>query len=348
MNPMPMIVALAGGMLVGVFLASHGGPSAEPAAPGPSAPASANAAAAPAPAPAPAPVVVAAIAPAPPAASAPAAAPAKPEAFTPPPRAAIPKGPLGDMIRKGEAIFRDTGAMAPHFVGNALACGNCHLDAGRLAEAAPMWAGWVAFPTYRAKDKMVETFAQRLQGCFTFSMNGKAPPLGDEVLVALEAYSAWLATGAPTGDNLPGRGYTRLAKPAEAPDEARGAAVYAQHCALCHGAHGEGQSAGGKVVFPPLWGAKSYNWGAGMEAVDAAAGFVRYNMPLGLGGSLSDQEAWDVALYLDSQERPQDPRFTGDVAETRKEFHDSPWDMYGTTVGGVVLGTNAPPFGTTR
>jgi thiosulfate dehydrogenase len=30
-------------------------------------------------------------------------------------------------------------------------------------------------------------------------MNGKAPPLGDPVVVALESYSFWLAKGAPVG-----------------------------------------------------------------------------------------------------------------------------------------------------
>ena len=64
--------------------------------------------------------------------------------------------------------------------------------------------------------------------------------------------------------------------------------------------------------------------GAGMASIDNAAEFIKANMPLGLGGSLSDQEAWDIATYMDSQERPQDPRFVDPVAETRKRFHDEP------------------------
>jgi thiosulfate dehydrogenase len=52
-----------------------------------------------------------------------------------------------------------------------------------------------------------------------------------------------------------------------------------------------------------------------------------------------------VASYMDSQERPQDPRFSGSVAETRKLHHDSPMDMYGQTVNGVVLGQNSPAAG---
>jgi len=196
-------------------------------------------------------------------------------------------------------------------------------------------------PAYRSKNGHVNTFAERLQGCFQYSMNGKKPPLGDPTLVALESYAAWLATGAPTGANMAGRGYPHLPKPAAAPDFARGKQVFDQHCALCHGATGAGQSAGGTAVFPAVWGPRSYNWGAGMTSIATAAGFVKANMPLGLGGSLTDQQAWDVALFIDSQERPQDPRFTGSVAETRAKFHNSPSSMYGREVNGHVLG--APP-----
>jgi thiosulfate dehydrogenase len=151
--------------------------------------------------------------------------------FHPPPERAIPDTPLGRAIRFGEDIFRHTRAAAPAFVGNELACSNCHIDAGRLADAAPMWAAWVAFPAYRNKNERVNTFAERLQGCFRYSMNGKRPPLGDKVLVALESYSAWLARGAPTGAEMPGRGYPRLPKPALPPDYARGESLYAARCA---------------------------------------------------------------------------------------------------------------------
>ena len=267
--------------------------------------------------------------------------PARP--FSPPPEGVIPDTPLGEVIRRGEEIFRRTGETAPRFVGNRLACSNCHLDAGRLAGAAPLWAAWVSFPAYREKDHGVDTFAERLQDCFRFSMNGAEPPLGDEALVALEAYSAWLAQGAKVGESPLGRGYPSLAAPAAAPDYARGEQVYARRCALCHGPDGAGQSAGGRTVFPPLWGPYSYNWGAGMTSIETAAGFIKANMPLGLGGSLSDQEAWDVAMFMDSQERPQDPRFTGSVPETRARFHDSPWSMYGRAVNGRLLGSGAGP-----
>jgi thiosulfate dehydrogenase len=82
-----------------------------------------------------------------------------------------------------------------------------------------------------------------------------------------------------------------------------------------------------------------------MSSIANAAGFVKANMPLSQGNTLTDQEAWDVAAYLDSQERPQDPRFKNSVAATRKAYHDSPLDLYGQTVNGVTLGENSPPAG---
>lgn len=265
----------------------------------------------------------------------------QPVPFSPPSVESMPTDEFGKAVKLGEQIFTNTKQHAGKYVGNALNCANCHLDAGRKADSSPLWAAYISYPAYRSKNKHVNTFAERLQGCFRFSMNGKAPPLGDPVLVALESYSYWLAKGAPVGEKVKGQGYPKLQRPAMEPDYARGSKVYEQHCAMCHGKDGQGQVAAGRMVFPPLWGPKSYNWGAGMHDVQTAAGFIKANMPLGLGGTLSDQDAWDVALFMNSHERPQDPRFTGSVQETRKKYHDSPTSMYGQTVNGQVLGSNS-------
>ena len=254
----------------------------------------------------------------------------------------IPNNDFGKVVEFGREIFEDTGKYANQYVGNDLRCGNCHLDAGWRVGSAPLWAAYVSYPAYRAKNHHVNTFAERLQGCFQYSMNGKAPPLGDPVLVALESYSYWMAQGAPLDPNIAGRGYPLPPKPPLPPDYARGAQVYARTCALCHGDTGEGQHANdGTPTFPALWGPNSFNWGAGMGSITNAASFIKSNMPFGLGGTLSDQDAWDVALYMDSHERPQDPRYTGSVAETRAKFHDSDDWMYGKSVNGHVLGSHS-------
>jgi thiosulfate dehydrogenase len=263
----------------------------------------------------------------------------RPAGFRPPPESAMPDGDYGKVVRLGEQVFTNTGKFAGRYVGNDLTCANCHLDAGRLADSAPLWAAFIHYPAYRSKTKQVDTLASRIQGCFRYSMNGKAPPQDDEIMTALQTYAFWLATGAPVGTAVPGSGYPRLKKPAQPPDFARGEAVYAQNCALCHGANGQGQRAGDRQVFPPLWGPRSFNWGAGMHQLGNASAFIKANMPLGQGGTLTDQQAWDVAAFMDGHERPQDPRFRGSVAQTRQQYHDSDDSLYGTTVNGHLLGS---------
>lgn len=253
-----------------------------------------------------------------------------PAKFSPPPESAMPKNEFGDTVMYGKSIFVNTQHYAKSFVGNGLNCANCHLDNGRKADSAPLWAAYVLYPAYRKKTKQVDTIQTRIQGCFLFSMNGKAPPVDSKEMTALVTYHYWLASGAPTGARLPGQGFVKVAKPPLIPDVARGAQVYKTNCALCHGANGEGTEANGVVAFPPLWGNRSFNWGAGMHRIDTAAGFIKVNMPYGRGGTLTDQEAWDVALFMNSQERPEDPRHEGTKDQTRDKEHDENC-LYGRT-----------------
>ncbi len=62
-------------------------------------------------------------------------------------------------------------------------------------------------------------------------------------------------------------------------------------------------------------------------------------MPFGAAGTLTLQQAWDVAAWIDSQPRPQDPRFTG---ERREDPHPvsqaTRLRYYGAAVDGLTLG----------
>ncbi len=264
--------------------------------------------------------------------------------FTPPAADAIPADKFGDMVRLGQDIFLNPQKFAGEYVGNSLNCASCHLDAGRKADSAPMWAAYVLYPAYRSKNDHVNTLAERLQGCFVYSMNGKMPPADSETIVALESYMYWMAHGAPTGVKLAGQGFPALAAPTQEPEYVRGKQVFEQNCAICHGADGNGQKdLSGQKIFPPLWGDDSYNWGAGMHSVSTAAAFIHANMPFGEGGSLTEQQAWDVAYFINSHERPQDPRFAGDLQATIKAYHGGKYDLYGQEINGVVLGANSTP-----
>lgn len=233
--------------------------------------------------------------------------------FTPPGLTQIPESPLGDMIRFGRDVFIDTQRYAKEYVGNGMNCVNCHLEEGRKADSAPLWAAYVAYPAFRTKNDQINTFEQRLEGCFRFSMGGTMPPSDSVVVVGLTSYAFWLATGAPVGALLAGRGYPEVPAPPLAPDVKRGAEVYGVHCTACHGADGGGLKTGATYTFPPLWGRDSYNAGAGMHRVPTAAAFIKANMPFGMAETLTDQQAWDVAAFMNSHPRPADPR----LAEAR-------------------------------
>jgi thiosulfate dehydrogenase len=264
--------------------------------------------------------------------------------FIPPPRAEMPDGPFGDAVRRGALLFRKTDEYAAEFVGNGMQCANCHLNNGRRPNSAPMWAAWGRYPAYRRKNDHVNTMDERIRGCFTYSMNaqgsakGHPPEPGHQILTDLQAYMFWLATGAPTGEKLAGRGYPKLKKPAGGWSVERGAKIYASSCALCHGDNGEGQKVDGRYAFPPLWGPDSFNWGAGMHRVNTAADFIKANMPLGQSGTLTDQQAWDVAAYINSHERPPDPRSNSSLAKTDETFHEHQC-LYGEEADGEPLGT---------
>lgn len=254
---------------------------------------------------------------------------------------------LKKVIRYGYSLFTDTQQLRGENVYNDMNCSSCHLGEGRQPFSAPVWAAAVTLPDFRGKNQHVNNLEERIAGCFAYSMNGTPPAYGSDEMLALSAYHQWLATGAPMYPNQPiyGRGFPAPEEPAQAPDYARGETAYQEQCAICHREDGSGYYQNGEYVFPPPWGDGSNNWGAGLVRVETAAGFIYNNMPLGQPRSLDPQEAWDIAYYMSSQERPQDPRYTGDVAETLERFgatfhHRS---LYGQTRehDGHVLGDHA-------
>lgn len=227
--------------------------------------------------------------------------------FEPPKDAAIPAGPMGDAIRLGAKVLTRTQEYAKPYVGNGLNCTSCHLDGGKTPYASP-WVGiWGVFPEYRSRNAQVNALQDRVNDCFQRSMNGKALPLDSPEMRGILAYMWWLSKDVPVGTDVEGRGFKRI-KIEREPDLAHGRQVYEAKCASCHGADGQGMSGpDGGYLFPAVWGPKSFNIGAGMARLGNAASFVKWNMPLGQGGTLSDDDAIDVAAYFTRQPRPDFP-----------------------------------------
>lgn len=224
--------------------------------------------------------------------------------FTAPADSTIPSGPKGLAIQEGKKLLTETHQRLPKNVGNGLNCTSCHLAGGTTANASP-WVGiWGVFPEYRSRSGKVISLTERVNDCFQRSMNGKPLAYDSAEMNNILAYMQWVSTGVPTGTSVKGRGFGPLDQTLK-PDSAHGKDLYAAKCASCHGATGAGsKNPAGGYLFPPVAGKDSFNDGAGMARTYTAAAFVKHNMPLGQGGTLSDQEALDVAEYFTHLPRP--------------------------------------------
>ncbi|WP_231746744.1 c-type cytochrome [Maioricimonas rarisocia] len=216
----------------------------------------------------------------------------------------LPPGPLGETIRLGREIVENTGThpLSREYVGNALTCSSCHLDAGTDPQAATFLGSALAYPAWSPREQRVITLEDRSLNCFMRSMNGTRPPNGSRVSVAITAYITWLSQGQAmrmNPDKPLGPHSTRQLNvdPANA-DAKRGRQLYMDRCADCHGSDGLGSDDG-----PPVWGPQSYNDGAGLARIPKLTDWLKAAMPLG-DPNLTTQEALDIAAFVNSHPRP--------------------------------------------
>jgi thiosulfate dehydrogenase len=200
-------------------------------------------------------------------------------------------------LRRGRALLRNTRDSLPAHVANRLACVSCHAKDGAQKDAMPLIGVYSRFPQYRGRSGRVDLIEDRINDCFERSMNGRALDRAGRDMRDMVTYMAFLSRGVPPGAIVEGQSVPAL-EPLPG-DSARGAHLYASTCAPCHAADGQGTNAA-----PPVWGPGSYNIGAGMARVRMAAGFIRAAMPQTLPGSLTPQQAFDLAVYINSQPRP--------------------------------------------
>lgn len=220
-----------------------------------------------------------------------------------PPRQ-LPPGELGKVIERGREMVVNTGEhpLSKPFVGNKLSCTSCHLDNGTHPTAGSFLEIATAYPAWSPRENRVITLEDRVLNCFMRSLNGTRPPLGSEVSVGITAYITWLSSGKPIAMNPnaplgPRRVPPLKIDPATA-DVAKGRVLYTEHCGSCHGDDGLGSPDG-----PPVWGDGSFNAGAGLSRNDKLAAWLKVAMPLD-DPYLSEQEALDIAAFINSNPRP--------------------------------------------
>jgi len=221
--------------------------------------------------------------------------------YTPPPDSLIPKDELGQSIRRGLALVTRTTDSLPAYASGNIQCASCHIDAGRRRDAAGLIGVYARFPKYMDRTGAVIPIEDRVNYCFTRSLAGSRIPSDSREMQDIVAYLAYISTGVPVGTHVKGEGIPKM--PPLTGDSVRGAVLFATTCAACHGAGGEGKP----PVIPALWGPKSYSVGASMAREERAASFIKHFMPQNNPGSLTDQQAYDVSAFINSQPRPDSP-----------------------------------------
>ncbi len=211
-------------------------------------------------------------------------------------------------------------------ISNGMNCQNCHLQAGTVPLGNNYGAVASTYPKVRARSGQEEDVQKRINDCFERSLNGKPLERDSKEMKAMVAYINWVGKDVPKGEVPAGSGIYEVPLLDRAADPAKGKIVYENQCASCHQADGKGMAKpdGTGYLYPPLWGEASYNHGAGLYRISRFAGYVKANMPLGAtfeSPILSDEEAWDVAAYVNSMERPKK-----DLAKDWPDISKKPMD----------------------
>jgi len=216
-----------------------------------------------------------------------------------PPDSAMPHDSLGASMRRGLALLAHTGDSLPQNVGANLRCLSCHLVGGRRPVMS-LVGSFVRYPRYVDRSGTVASIEDRINFCLTRSLAGRALPDTSRPMRDMVSYLAFLSTGVPVGAHVRGEGTPRITHLTG--DTARGSQLFASQCARCHGGDGAGTA-----VAPAVWGPRSFTIAAGMARRDRLASFVRHAMPFDQPGTLTDQEAFDLAAFVMSHPRPDLP-----------------------------------------
>lgn len=213
-----------------------------------------------------------------------------------------------ELIARTSRYFGPNGSIS--HTTNGMNCQNCHLQAGQKPWGNNYGAVFSTYPKLRDRSGTIETIPKRVNDCFERSLNGKAIDTNGKEMLAIVAYIKWLGRDVQRGEKPAGSGITELPFMNRAADPVKGGLVYTAKCQSCHGENGEGLLSGDSegYAFPPLWGEHSYNTGAGLYRLSRFAGYVKDNMPVEQASHkspvLTNEEAWDVAAFVNSQQRP--------------------------------------------
>jgi thiosulfate dehydrogenase len=235
-----------------------------------------------------------------------------------------------DLIAHTAKYLGPNGSVAQ--ISNGLNCQNCHLDAGTKIFGNNYGSVASTFPKFRERSGTTESIYKRVNDCLERSLNGSPLDAASAEMQAIKAYFIYLGKNVEKDTKVKGSGFQDLAFLDTEANPVNGKKIYLQKCASCHQASGEGVLANTKdeYTYPPLWGKNSYNDAAGLYRLSNFAKYVKTNMPLGAtyqAPQLTDQEAWDLAAYVNSQPRPH-KNTPADWPDVSKKPIDHPYGPY--------------------
>jgi thiosulfate dehydrogenase len=263
------------------------------------------------------------------------------DAWRAPDTASIPNDESGKLIRYGrELVANSSFYFGPHGTvsqkANVMNCQNCHLNAGTKLYANSYCGVYSIYPKFRPRSGTIENVEKRINDCMERSLNGEKLEPNSKEMQAMKAYINWVGKDVEKGISPTGASVVDVPLLYRPADPSRGEYIFKKTCVECHGDDGLGKLNPDSITYqyPPLWGPKSYNTAAGMYRLSRLSGFVKSNMPYQKSSyvqpKLSDEEAWDVAAFINSQPRP-DKKFKKDWPDISKKPMDFPFGPYADT-----------------
>ena len=237
------------------------------------------------------------------------------------------------LAQTAELLGPDVADPKMRFNQSRLSCGACHLGTGTEPGTLGLPPAFGHYPRFSGRAGGMTTIEDRVNECMVRSMNGRPLPKESPEMIAMVSYIRSLSDQ----DAASGASRRKANEPPtfKAPNRAAnpnaGKRIFQDKCTACHGTDGAGLLAAANpihgYVFPPLWGPDSFNTGAGMHRVLTAARFIKARMPLGRP-DLSDEQAFDLAAFINSQPRPEMSGLERDYPDRRTKPVDTSYGPF--------------------